>query len=133
MARTLGILKKTSLEGLAEGWGDECYVLTTPVTYGQLSELNKLKIDAADEAKGIEFMIKFIKEHIAGGKVKVLEGNDLQVVDLEADDVDGFSIEMTNTVFASITGAQFSDPKVSAQEAQSTTLQSETEPPTTTP
>lgn len=122
MARTLGILKKTSLAGLAENWGEECFLLTTPVTYSQYIELKATRLTVGnDEAKAIAMMLDFIKTHVAGGKVKIYNGTDLEVVDVEQDDIDASSVEMINFVFASITGAQYSDPKASSTEVENST------------
>jgi hypothetical protein len=119
MTRTLGILKKTSLAGLAEGWGDECYVLTTPVTYQQLLKIQKMEVDEKNPEPAIMATIELIKEHIAAGKVKVYEDNELKLVDITKEDVDNMSVEMTDHIFANITGGAHRDPKASPQVAES--------------
>jgi hypothetical protein len=133
MSRTLGILKKTSLAGLAENWGEECYVLTTPVTYPQILVIQKMKVDEKDPDPAVLATIKMIKDHLAGGKVKVYENEELKLVNIEADDVDGMSVEMTDHIFASITGGAHRDPKVSPSAAESEPTPSSSENTTETP
>lgn len=119
MARTLGILKKTSLAGLAEGWDEECYVLTTPVTYHQMLKLQKMDVDENNPEPAVMETISLIKQHIAGGKVKILEDGELKLVDIDKEDVDTMSVEMTDHIFANITGGAHRDPKVSPSAAES--------------
>lgn len=125
--RRLGNIKRISLAGLAEGW-DECYVLSTPVTYGQLLVIKEINTGSITEDEAVQVTVDFVKEHISGGKVLVLDdNNDLVSSDLIKEDVDEMSVEMVGHIFGQMTttGAQYVDPKDSTRTTLATTASSE--------
>lgn len=133
MARQLAITKKTYLDGF-EGWDSDCYVEWRPVTYADSLALKNLSVDAGDEIKAFQAIFDLTKDHIVGGKVKVLgENGDSVLADYEDADLEQMPPEMINRIFADITGAQFSDPKDSSQaqetNSEPTSYESTTETP----
>ncbi|MFB6518576.1 hypothetical protein [Streptomyces sp. NPDC056401] len=122
MARKPGIVKKISLAKLAEGWGDECYILTTPLNYPQMVEVRKMKSDQSEEEM-VNFMLKLIHDNLLGGKIKVYEDNDLKLVDVTVEDIANLSVEMVDAIFAGMTGVKYADPKASVPVAENVNSQ----------
>lgn len=126
--RRLGIAKRVSLEGVAEGWTDACYALINPSDYLDSIQIKKQQIDETDEDKAVEFMIDFIKQHFVSGKIMVYNDNDeLELADMVAEDA-GASIQITDRLFTSITGVA-NDPKDSSTVTETQSVPVSTEDP----
>jgi hypothetical protein len=113
MTRQLAITKRTTLDQF-DGWGD-CYVEWRPSTYGDSFKLREMKVDSADEEAAFGAILALVKEHIVGGKVRIVEADEVKLVDFEKDDIDLMPTDMVDRIFADITGVQYEDPKVSAK------------------
>jgi hypothetical protein len=132
--RRLGIVSRISLTGQAEGW-DDCFVLSSPVTYSELKMFKAMKTQNLTDEQGVDLMLDFIRKHIIGGTVKLLEGSKLINGDLLPDDVDAMSSTMINHIFKEMTGvgAQYLDPKVSTSVTPPTSGTSSESAPLDTP
>ena len=112
MTLRLALLKRTYFEQY-EGWGQECFIETTPLTYSESKELQGLNTDV-DEAKGNELVLELVRKHVAGGKVRVLnDDNEQEIVDFAADDLESLAPDMILQLFSDITGTDYDDPKAS--------------------
>ncbi|PPG60259.1 hypothetical protein [Rathayibacter sp. AY1C5] len=112
MTRQLAITKRTTLDQF-EGWSD-CYVEWRPSTYGDSFKLRATKVEGVDEETAFTAILDLVKEHIVGGKVRVVEDGEVKLVDFEKSDIDLMPTDMVDRIFADITGVEFEDPKGSA-------------------
>jgi hypothetical protein len=111
--RRLAITKRVSLEGIAEGWGSECYALVTPASYAEYIEFAGLSDAGKTNAELLQFQLDFVKKHLAGGKVNVLNDKGETVLDnIESEDIDA-SKDLADKLFTEIVGVNL-DPKASS-------------------
>lgn len=131
--RRLAITKRMSLADVAEDWTSECYALYRPATYKDMLEVKSLNPDSLDESAGIDFMLEFASRHIVGGKVMVLNDDDmLQVAEMQPSDVELLPPEVVNSLFADMTGAKL-DPKDTRSAVPTDLSQPPAGPATETP
>jgi hypothetical protein len=129
VARRLAIAKRVSLEGLGPGWGDECYALMMPATYTDMVDADK--IDGKSKDEQVSFQIEFLKNHFVSGKIRVLDGKDNELVDMEPDDV-AASVALSDRLFLACLGDDL-DPKEARQAAAATKEPPKGAKPTGTP
>lgn len=111
--RRLAITKRISLEGIAEGWGSECYALVTPATYAEYIEFAGLNDQGKTNAELLQFQLDFVKKHLVSGKVNVLNDADESVLDdIQPEDIDA-SKDLADKLFTEIVGVNL-DPKASS-------------------
>lgn len=122
--RKVAILKKISLEGLADGWGSDCFIVVQPASYKQFKEYTQTDVEKLDEAAGIDLITKMIKEQYVSGQIMII-GDDGKPVNApaEVDDIDSLGVEMLNTIFTGIMGVNY-DPKATQTAATDKTLSS---------
>lgn len=109
--RRVGILKKISLSGMAEGWGDDCFVLVQPASYQEFKEYTKTDVETMTETQGIDMITTLAKAKFVSGKIMILDDeNKLVLDDMQKDDLDTLGIEMLNKIFTQIMGVSY-DPK----------------------
>lgn len=106
MAERITAVKKSSLAGLAEGWGDECFAIVRPAQYTDMIALDSL--DASDKVATAQYQIKFVRDRFIAGKIKVWTPDGQELVDMTVDDVE-CSTEVLDKLYADIMG--FADPK----------------------
>ncbi len=125
--RRLAITKRLSLEGIADGWGSECYALVSPASYAEYIEFAGLSDEGKSNTELLQFQLDFVKKHLVSGKVNVInDANETVLDDLLPEDIDA-SKELADKLFAEIVGVSL-DPKASSTE----TATSETNAATTT-
>lgn len=111
--RRLAITKRISLEGIAEGWGSECYALVSPASYGEYIEFAGLSDEGKTNAELLQFQLDFVKKHLVSGKVNILNDDDVPVLDkLLPEDIDA-SKDLADKLFTEIVGVNL-DPKASS-------------------
>lgn len=100
---------KYSLNGLADGWTDEHYIVFAPFeSKDSLDAGDELKpIDEEDNRGYVKVFTKFAKQQFKSGKVLV----DGKTVDAESDDIDAFPAPVISEIFTLISRSRFSDPK----------------------
>lgn len=109
--RRVAILKKISLEGLADGWGADCFVMVQPASYKQFKEYTATDVEKLDEAQGIDLITKMIKAQYVSGQIMIIGDNGKPVnAPAEVGDIDSLGVEMLNTIFTGIMGVNY-DPK----------------------
>jgi hypothetical protein len=114
--RRLGITKRVSLAGIADGWDDECYAIITKVTNRENFELAELDTSKFNERKSIEYQAKFVKDHFVNGQIMVInETGVLEHAPMTASDIDDIT-EIANTLFLAAVGSDI-DPKAIPKEA----------------
>ncbi|WP_298585126.1 hypothetical protein [uncultured Kocuria sp.] len=114
-ARRLAIIRRTTLE-MIPGWDADCYVEWRHVTYAEAKEM----ATPDDDAEAMKAIAAVTKEHIIGGKIKVLgDNNKIELVDYTPDDFDSFPASVIRRLFVEITGAQYDDPKDMAKDQTS--------------
>jgi hypothetical protein len=127
--RRLAIAKRVSLEGLGPNWGDECYALMMPATYTDMLEADQ--IDAKSKQEQVSFQIEFLKRHFVSGKIRILTGEDSELVDMEPNDVEA-SVALSDRLFLACLGDDL-DPKEARQAAVATKKPPKGVKPTATP
>jgi hypothetical protein len=127
VGRQLALAKRVSLDGIARGWGDECYAMMLPASYTDMLQADQL--DEKTKEQQVQFQISFLKDHFVSGKIRLI-GED-QPVDMEADDV-GASIALTDRLFLGCLGDDV-DPKGPGPVAGATVEPQPDEKPTETP
>jgi hypothetical protein len=127
--RRLAIAKRVSLEGLGPGWGDECYAFMMPATYTDM--LGADQIDSKSKEEQVRFQMEFLKRHFVSGKIRLLDGKDNELVDMEPDDV-AASVALSDRLFLACLGDDL-DPKEARREAEATEKPPKGEKPTATP
>lgn len=106
----LGLIKRMSLEGVADGWGADCFMLYRPASIAKLKEFKTLKDNLSDE-EGLDYMTQFVKDHLVRGRVMVLDDNgDLVEGDLSAAHVDECDADTLSFMFSEMLGVTL-DPK----------------------
>lgn len=111
--RRLAITKRVSLEGIADGWGSDCYALVTPASYAEYIDFASLSEAGKSNAELLQFQLDFVKKHLVSGKVNVVDDNgDTVLDDLLPEDVDA-SKELADKLFTEIVGVNL-DPKASS-------------------
>jgi hypothetical protein len=100
-------VKKSSLAGLSEGWGDECYAIVRPATYSDMIALDG--IDRTDKSAAAHFQRELVRAHFVTGKIKLWSDKGQELVDMTVDDVD-CSVAVLDKLFADIIGIDV-DPK----------------------
>src|SRR5947209_7601295 len=101
MQERITAVKKSSLAGLSEGWGDECYAMVRPATYPDMIALESL--DPSDKAAIAKYQSEFVRERFLGGRIKIWTSSGQQLVDMTVDDVDS-STEVLDKIYADIMG-----------------------------
>lgn len=123
--RRLAITKKVSLEGIAEGWGSECYALVTPASYAEYIEFAGLSDEGKTGAELLQFQLDFTKKHLVSGKVNIVDDKGATILDdLLPEDIDA-SKDLADKLFTEIVGVNL-DPKASSTALET----SATEPAT---
>jgi hypothetical protein len=109
MTQRITAVKKSSLAGLSEGWGDECYAILRPTQYDDLVALDELQ--AKGQKDQVTFQTDLARSHFVTGKIKTwnVETGEQELVTMTADDVD-CSVEVLDRLFADIIGIDV-DPK----------------------
>jgi hypothetical protein len=101
-------VKKSSLAGLSEGWGEECYAIVRPARYADMIALDGL--DPTDKTAAAEHQRDLVRKHFVAGKIKVWTDDGKQeLLDMTVDDVE-CSVEVMDKLFADIIGIDV-DPK----------------------
>lgn len=82
------IVKRSSLEGLAEGWDESCYAYVKPATYEDRKKFLALLDDPDADSMG--YQRDLVKRSFVSGKVKQLntETGEFELVDLTAEDLE---------------------------------------------
>lgn len=126
MTRRLALLRKTTFEEY-EGW-ENCYIQWTPLTYADSLALKDMNTDV-DESEGNAKVLELVRDHIAGGKVNVLDdNNEVHLVSFnKSEDLEQVAPDMIMKLFFDITGAQYDDPKASNTTTDSTEPQNNSE------
>lgn len=111
MARRAAIFKRVSLEGLAEGWGSDCFALVAPANFQEYQEFLSLDRDSMTNTEAVAYQYKFVKDRLASGKIMVFdtETGETKLDDLQKDDIDT-SQDLCDKLFMEICGIKF-DPK----------------------
>lgn len=136
-SRRITATKKSSLAGLSEGWGDECFAIVTPATYMDQVELDELDLPKLPQKKQVDVQFDVIRKHFVSGKIKVLNASgEYEMADMEVDDAFA-SIEIADKIYADIMGFDL-DPKdlrevVAQQQEPQRSDQSTATPSSTTP
>lgn len=117
--RRVAILKKVSLSGMADGWGDDCFVVVQPASYKQFKEYTQTNVEQMNEAQGIELITNLVQEQFVSGKLMII-GDDGKPVnaDMEKGDLESLGIDMLNEIFTKIMGVNY-DPKALGTEVTS--------------
>lgn len=117
--RRVAILKKVSLSGFADGWGDDCFVIVQPASYKQFKEYTQTKVEEMDEAQGIDLITTLVKEQFVSGRIMIIgDDNKPVIADMEKGDLDSLGIDMLNELFTKIMGVNY-DPKAIGTEVTS--------------
>lgn len=129
--RLVGV-KRLSLAGMAEGWGDECYVLYLPASYDQMTEIDELDPTSLSKKEQVQVQLDLVRRQFVAGKVKQYEPatGEYVMVDMTADDAVG-SIPIADAIYAAIVGFDL-DPKAIRQEAMMSALPTTDAVPTAT-
>lgn len=126
---------KITLEGLEEGWTDECYALVTYAGYDELKTLQGLDVEELKkqaDITSVDFMKKIVDQHFVGGKILLLDAdNQPYVGDMLPEDV-AITFDVLTYLFKSIIGQGKTDPKATAPEAPSADAPTSTENTTAT-
>jgi hypothetical protein len=126
MSHRLSLGKKVSLEGLAEGWGEDCFVIVRPANYDDMLAVDEID-PSSSKSEQVRFQIDFVKDHFVSGKVLV----DGQLEDMEPDDISE-SIALADRLFLAIIGSDL-DPKDARAVAAAAAEQHSEGKPTETP
>lgn len=125
------VVKRSSLEGLAEGWDDTCYALVKPATYEDRQKFRELLDKDGDS---IDYQRQLVEAGFVSGKLKKYntDTGELELVDMTKEDLD---INLVNDRLAlDIMGFDL-DPKEWAAQVASTvppSTDSSTEMPSST-
>lgn len=128
MPRPLSARKRVGLEGIEDNWTSECYADIRPATYDEYLEWKSLNIKDKTEAEWAKYEIDFVKKHLIGGKVFVLnDQNEDELDDLVSEHIEA-SRALADRLFLSIVGV-IVDPKGSSTATEtSPTNKVSTEP-----
>lgn len=107
--RRVAVVKKSSLAGLSEGWGDECFALVRLADYQDMQRVQEFTPDTPSGEQWT-FQQQFIREHFVSGKVKIFNDKNEQVeADMLVEDC-LLTMGIANKVFQDIIGMDL-DPK----------------------
>jgi hypothetical protein len=127
MSRTIAILKKISLAGLADNWDENSFIIAKPVSYKDYQEYTDLDVKAMDEKAGVKLMIDMVKSHFVSGKLPILaDSGEVTIEDAEKDDIENLGVEMLSKLFSEIMGVNY-DPKAIQTAAQANKIASTSE------
>ncbi|WP_100504104.1 hypothetical protein [Mycobacteroides abscessus] len=134
MGRQLAVTDRTDLS-FFKGW-EGCYVEWQPATYIQVRKLLRADFANMTEEEAEKLVIELIKERTVGGKVKVVgDSGEPELVELKLEDIDNMPSEMTDRIYADMTGVQYdADPleqTKTANESSADTDSTELRTPTT--
>lgn len=102
-------LRRCSLSGVHEGWGDDCYALVKPANYDDMIEIDNLRADKSGDEQ-TRWQIDFIQKKFYSGKImKFDDKGDIVLADMTKDDVN-CSTTVADKLFMSIIGVDI-DPK----------------------
>ncbi|MCO4274265.1 hypothetical protein NG701_07460 [Pseudarthrobacter sp. HLT3-5] len=102
-------VKKSSLAGLSEEWGDECYAYVQPATYADNMAVTEADFSTMKQREQVEWQTKMVKDHFISGKIKAFNGSKFELVDMADEDIDA-SIAVNDKLYADIMGFDL-DPK----------------------
>lgn len=129
--RLVGV-KRVSLEGLAEGWGSECYALYMPATYQDNLALQDLDPTTMSQKQQVEYQLELVRRKFVSGKIQAynLDTGELELADMTADDAVA-TVGIADAIYGAIIGFEL-DPKDIRKEAVASALQATYETPTET-
>lgn len=129
-ARRYAAVKRSSLAGLSEEWGEECYAYVRPATYEDNMIVNETDFSTMKQRDQVALQTKMVKEHFISGKIKIFNGNEFELVDMTEEDIDA-SIAVNDKLYADIMGFDL-DPKDLRKVAMESALPSSVESSTET-
>lgn len=135
-ARRITATKRSSLEGLAEGWGPECFALVAPATYADQLAIDDLNLTTKTPKEQIDAQNDVVRAHFIGGKVNLFDPatGEYTLVSMEVEDCFA-SVAITDRIYADIMGFEL-DPKdirrAVAENALLPTSSESTETPSST-
>lgn len=80
------IVKRASLEEVAEGWDDSCYAYVRPATFQDRQDYRKVLQATAEEVEAWQHQL--VETHFISGKIKVYTGSTFELVDMERTDLE---------------------------------------------
>lgn len=102
-------VKKSSLDGLAEGWGAECFAIVRQASYDDMRAIDEID-PLKEQGKAVELQEKIVTEHFISGKIKVWNTNgEQELVEMTREDATA-SIAVCDKLYADIIGLDL-DPK----------------------
>lgn len=113
-------VKKSSLAGLSEEWGDECYAYVRPATYEDNMALTETDFSKMDQREQVAWQTKMVKGHFISGKIKAFDGAEFVLVDMTPEDIDA-NIALNDKLYADIMGFDL-DPKDIRKAARESAL-----------
>lgn len=113
-------VKKSSLAGLSEEWGDECYAYVQPATYEDNIAMDESDFSKMKQREQVEWQTKMVKDHFISGKIKTFNGIEFELVEMTLGDIDA-SIAVNDKLFADIMGFDL-DPKDLRKAAKESAL-----------
>lgn len=128
----LALLHRFSLEGLAEGWTDECHLMYQAVKFAEVKALQELDKAKLDETAAVDHIIAFVQDHVAGGKVlKLAADGTTKLEEITKEEVAELPLDTITKVFQEMNGGKL-DPKDTPSAAPSEPQQPTSEAATTT-
>lgn len=121
-------VKKSSLAGLSEEWGDDCFAYVQPATYADNLALGELDFSKMKQSEQVQWQTKMVKDHFISGKIKVFNGAEFELTDMTLEDIDA-STAVNDKLYADIMGFDL-DPKDLRKAARESALLT-SEPSTT--
>jgi hypothetical protein len=120
--RRISIIKRFSLAEVGEGW-DNCYISYTPLTTRDLLSLRDSNPEAMGEQKGVDYVLRVVREHTIGGRFMVI-GDDGKPSETELlpVDIDLLPQDVLIDFFTQLSGAS-TDPKATPSAATATSGQ----------
>lgn len=109
MPRRLANIKKVDLSDIGEGW-DGCYALVTKASLAEYQDFVSVDTENMTNIEATKKAAEFVKPHVVGGEIRVLDDEGKTVADLlQPDDIDG-DMDIIGKLFEVIVG-QAPDPK----------------------
>lgn len=132
MSRTLALTKKIDLSDVAEGWAG-AYVKFSPMLAKDMSALAKNKdINEEQDTEALtEQMLTTLKAKFIEGKVAIENGDGVELVAMEKDDIDSLPFDTLSKSFALVIGTDF-DPKAIERAQVNAPKPTQDVPPTVT-
>lgn len=118
-------VKKSSLAGLSEEWGDDCYAYVQPATYEDNIAVADADFTKMAQREQVDWQTKMVKAHFISGKIKVFNGTDFELTEMTVDDVTA-SVAVLDKLYADIMGFDL-DPKDLRKAAKESALPLTTE------